>query len=87
MQARPKSLASLSIAFMVICVVPFFAMRLDTSDAGNDPSNTSTYKAFNLLSEGFGPGFNGPLLVAVEMPSRAKQSKLPEVRSALAGTA
>jgi RND superfamily putative drug exporter len=86
-QARPRSLALLSIAVMVAFVVPFFAMRLDTSDAGNDPSNTSTYKAFNLLSQGFGQGFNGPLLVAVQLPGSAKQSELPQVASALAGTA
>jgi RND superfamily putative drug exporter len=72
---------------MVAFVIPFFAMRLDTSDAGNDPSNTSTYKAFNLLSQGFGQGFNGPLLVAVQLPVSAKQSELPQVRSALADTA
>ena len=46
-------------------------MRLETSDAGNDPTGTSTYNAFNLLSQGFGPGFNGPLLVAVELHGRA----------------
>jgi putative drug exporter of the RND superfamily len=86
-QARPKSLAAFSIAIMVICVIPFFAMRLDSSDAGNDPSNTSTYRAFNLLSEGFGQGFNGPLLVAVELPNSAKQSELPQVRTALMHTA
>jgi RND superfamily putative drug exporter len=86
-QARPRSLALLSIAVMVAFVIPFFAMRLDTSDAGNDPSNTSTYKAFNLLSQGFGQGFNGPLLVAVQLPVSAKQSELPQVRSALADTA
>jgi RND superfamily putative drug exporter len=85
-QSRPKSLALLSIAVMVAFVIPFFAMRLDTSDAGNDPSNTSTYKAFNLLSQGFGQGFNGPLLVAVELPNSARQSELPQVRSALAAT-
>ena len=69
MQARPKTLALASLAVMAICVIPFFALRLDSSDAGNDPTNTSTYRAFNMLSHGFGAGFNGPLLVAVEMPS------------------
>ena len=86
-QSHPRPLALISIAVMIAFVIPFFAMRLDSSDAGNDPTNTSTYRAFNLLSEGFGQGFNGPLLVAVELPNQAKQTALPSVRTALTGTA
>jgi putative drug exporter of the RND superfamily len=82
-QARPKSLAAASLALMVLCVIPFFALRLDSSDAGNDPSNTSTYRAFNLLSDGFGQGFNGPLLIAVETPSAANHGELSTIRTTL----
>ena len=85
-QGRPKSLAVVSLAVMVICLIPFFSLRLDSSDAGNDPTNTSTYRAFNMLSHGFGPGFNGPLLVAVEMPNAGKQSVVPRIRAALTKT-
>ena len=42
-------------------------MRLDSSDAGNDPSGTSTRVAFDQLAAGSGPGFNGPLLIAGEL--------------------
>ncbi len=86
-QARPVPLALLSLAVMLACLVPFFSLRLDSSDAGNDPSGTSSYLAFNMLSHGFGAGFNGPLLVAVELPSSSDQTALPQVRAALAGTA
>jgi RND superfamily putative drug exporter len=86
-QRRPVPLALLSLAVMVVCLIPFFSLRLQSSDAGNDPTSTSSYRAFNLLSEGFGPGFNGPLLVAVEMPDASKQSALPQVRAALTKTA
>ena len=86
-QKRPTTLALGSLAVMVLCVVPFFALRLDSSDAGNDPANTSTYRAFNLLSHGFGAGFNGPLLIAVEAPSGPGQAaKLQTVRTALTTT-
>ena len=67
-QARPWPLALASLLLVLLFLVPVVGMRLDSSDAGNDPSNTSTYRAFNLLSDGFGSGFNGPLLVAVELP-------------------
>jgi RND superfamily putative drug exporter len=86
-QARPVPLALLSLAVMLACLIPFFSLRLDSSDAGNDPSGTSSQRAFNMLSHGFGAGFNGPLLVAVELPSSSDQSALPQVRAALAGTA
>jgi putative drug exporter of the RND superfamily len=85
-QAHPWRLAIASTLVMLVCVVPVLGMRLESSDAGNDPSNTTTYRAFNLLSQGFGPGFNGPLLVAVQMSSPAQRAALPEVRATLART-
>src|SRR3984885_2514305 len=60
-QKRPWPLAIVSLAVMVALLAPVFAMRLDTSDAGNDPDNVSSHQAFDLLAQGFGPGFNGPL--------------------------
>ena len=42
-------------------------MRLGLSDAGNDP-RLDDPRAYDLLAEGFGPGFNGPLLIVVEDP-------------------
>ncbi|MCL2418773.1 MAG: MMPL family transporter [Conexibacteraceae bacterium] len=85
-QARPVPLALLSLVVMCAFLIPFFSLRLQSSDAGNDPTGTSTYRAFNLLSHGFGEGFNGPLLVAVEMPDASKQSVLPQVRDAMMHT-
>lgn len=85
-QSRPVPLALLSLAVMLACLIPFFSLRLQSSDAGNDPTNTSSYQAYNLLSQGFGPGFNGPLLVAVEMSGPAQRPALAQVRSALTAT-
>ena len=50
-----------------LVAMPFFSLRLGTSDQGNDPTGTTTRQAYDLLSAGFGPGFNGPLqLVAAQ---------------------
>ena len=68
MQARPWPLAIGSLAVMIVLLVPVLAMRLDSSDAGNDPASTSSRHAFDLLAQGFGPGFNGPLLLVAELP-------------------
>ena len=52
---------------IVFLALPFFSLRLGSSDQGNDPVGTTTREAYDLLAKGFGPGFNGPLLlVAVE---------------------
>jgi RND superfamily putative drug exporter len=82
-QARPWPLAIVSLAVMVAFLLPVFAMRLDTSDAGNDPANTSSRHAFDLLAQGFGGGFNGPLLVIAELPGRGQVSGLPALEAAL----
>ena len=71
---------------MLVFLIPVLGLRLDSSDAGNDPSSTSTYRAYHLLADGFGPGFNGPLQIAVQMSDPAQQSQLAAVRSAVAGT-
>jgi RND superfamily putative drug exporter len=82
-QSHPWPLAIAALVVMGAFVIPTFALRLDNSDAGNDPSNTSTYKAFNLLSQGFGPGFNGPLQVAVELPRPGDTSSLAPIAAAV----
>jgi RND superfamily putative drug exporter len=85
-QSRPTPLALLSLAVMLACLIPFLSMRLQSSDAGNDPSGTSTLQAYNMLADGFGGGFNGPLLIAVEMSGPGQRPALAQVREALLHT-
>jgi putative drug exporter of the RND superfamily len=53
-------------ALLVILAIPVLSVQLGSSDAGSNPPDSTTRKAYDLLAEGFGPGFNGPLLVAVD---------------------
>ena len=85
-QARPWPLAILSLGVMVALLVPVFAMRLDSSDAGNDPASTSSRHAFDLLAQGFGAGFNGPLQLVAELNGRADASTLVALRAAVSAT-
>jgi RND superfamily putative drug exporter len=80
-QARPWPLAIASVAVMLLLVVPVFAMRLDSSDAGNDPSSTSSRLAFDLLADGFGAGFNGPLLLVAELPHGNQTAALGQLHT------
>ncbi len=43
-------------------------MRLAVADMGNDPVGSTTRDAYELISEGFGPGLQRPLVIAVETP-------------------
>jgi RND superfamily putative drug exporter len=81
-QARPWPLAIVSIAVMLALLAPVLALRLDTSDAGNDPAGLSSRRAFNLLAEGFGQGFNGPLLVVAELHGGSHAAALAQLRAA-----
>ncbi len=84
--ARPWPLTIGSLGVMVALLLPAFTMRLDTSDAGNDPATTSTRHAFDMLAQGFGPGFNGPLTLVAQVPSGDPTSRLAAIRSAVAAT-
>jgi RND superfamily putative drug exporter len=55
---------------MLAIAAPATALRLGSSDASNDPAGQTTHRAYELLAEGFGEGFNGPLLVVAKVPRR-----------------
>jgi RND superfamily putative drug exporter len=67
-QRRPLVAGVAALACLLLLAVPFFSMRLAFTDAGNDPTSSTTRQAFDALATGFGPGFNGPLVVAATVP-------------------
>jgi RND superfamily putative drug exporter len=85
-QSRPWPLALLSLGVMVALLLPLFALRLESSDAGNDPAGTKTRQAFDMLAQGFGAGFNGPLLVVAEDPNGNAAATVPALQAAVKGT-
>ncbi len=70
-QRRPWPGLVLGIIGLVALAVPLFALRLGTGDAGNRPTTDTTRRAYDLIAEGFGPGANGPLLLAAQTPNGA----------------
>ena len=85
-QRRPALTAIVATALMLALAAPALGLRLASSDAGNDPSSNTTRKAYDLLAKGFGPGFNGPLQVAVALPAAHDQAALARVSGALRST-
>ena len=72
-QRRPWTAAIAATAVLLALAAPALGMRLGFPDAGNDPPDTMTRQSYDLLSEGFGPGANGPLVIAVELPGPTAQ--------------
>ena len=70
-QRRPWTAALAGLAVLLILAVPFLSLRLGFSDTGNNPTTDTTRRAYDLLSVGFGPGFNGPLVLAARTPDSA----------------
>jgi putative drug exporter of the RND superfamily len=73
-QRKPWSIAIVSTLVMLAIAAPATALRLGSSDASNDPASQTTHKAYELLAEGFGQGFNGPLLVVAKVPNPSKEA-------------
>ena len=70
-QRAPWLSAGTALLLIVLLALPFFALRLGSADQGTDPAGTPTRVAFDMLSKGFGPGFDGPLmLVGVVQPDQ-----------------
>ena len=67
-QRHPVLCGSAALLVLAVLVIPLFSMRLAFTDSGNDPATLTTRQAYDLVSAGFGPGFNGPLVLAAELP-------------------
>jgi putative drug exporter of the RND superfamily len=84
-QRRPWPAAIVAAAILLALAAPALGMRLGFPDAGNDPEDTMTRQAYDLISEGFGPGANGPLVIAAEIPADEGKAPIEGLATALRG--
>ena len=84
-QRHPWQSAVLGTGILVVLALPVFGLRLGFSDEGNYPKGTDTRTAYDLLSDAFGPGFNGKLVVATEVPEGTDPADLDAVTAVLGG--
>jgi putative drug exporter of the RND superfamily len=68
-QRHPSICGTAALVILVILAIPLFSMRLGFSDSSNDPTKLTTRQAYDTLAKGFGPGFNGPLLIVASLPA------------------
>ncbi|MFD5837711.1 MMPL family transporter [Streptomyces collinus] len=80
---RPVAVLLLGVIGLGAAAVPATSLELGLPDDGSQPTSTTQRRAYDLLSEGFGPGFNGPLMVVVD----AKDSDDPKAVFAETGDA
>ncbi len=75
-QRRPVLSAVISGGLLLILCIPTLSLRLGSNDAGTDPAGSTTKEAYDLLAEGFGPGFNGPFLMVAALPDKGDDEGL-----------
>ena len=87
--ARPWPWAVASVVVLLVLAIPLLSIMVGQPDNGTNPKSQSNRRAYDLISQGFGVGVNGPLTVVVKLPRESAQqtsSLLNGVRASLAGT-
>ena len=82
---RPVLALVLSATLMSALAAPALGMRLGQSDAGSEPTSSTVRVAHDLVAQAFGPGANGPLVVAVDL-ERLRAAGLGELADRVAAT-
>jgi RND superfamily putative drug exporter len=72
---RPLIPAVAALAVIGVLALPVLSMRTGSPDASTDPPSSTTYQAYHLLARGFGPGFNGPLVLVGQVNSPADRAR------------
>ncbi|MGH9301456.1 MAG: MMPL family transporter, partial [Acidimicrobiales bacterium] len=68
-----------AMSLLAVLSIPALSMRLGQTDAGSNPPSSTTRQAFDITSAHFGPGVNGPLELAIELPAPTGSSVLGPV--------
>jgi len=66
-QHRPMRWAAGSLLLLLSLSIPVLGLRLGFPDQGNDPPGSPTRQGYDLMSRGFGSGYNGPLVVVMKV--------------------
>ncbi|HEX3737936.1 MAG TPA: MMPL family transporter [Solirubrobacterales bacterium] len=82
----PWRSALAALVVLAILALPIFQLQLGQNDISALPKETTSRQAYDGLNAGFGPGVNGPLLIASEFTSPEEAQKvLPTLQKAIGG--
>ena len=82
--AHPWRYLVVSVTLLLVTAAPLLSLRLGMADNGNSPASFTTRRSYDLLAEGFGRGFNGPLLLGIELDNGVRVDQIGALTSALA---
>jgi RND superfamily putative drug exporter len=85
---RPWASIAAGVVLLLVIAFPVTQMRLGQPDDGNQAESKTQRVAYDQLTEAFGPGSNGPFLLAVDTPKGAPQTEqqLAALQQAVAAT-
>ena len=78
---RPVIAGLAALAILVPLAIPLLSLNLGQKDVAALPPSTTARQAYDLISENFGPGVNGPLIVAVSLGSPAQGTGDPRLQT------
>ncbi|MFE5035571.1 MMPL family transporter [Streptomyces sp. NPDC056683] len=83
---RPWKVLLVSVAGLVLIALPTTRLELGLADDGSKPPSTTERKAYDMLTESFGPGFNGPLTIVVtDSDTAATKKAVGELSDSITG--
>ena len=68
---------------LLMLAIPVLDMQLGQADAGTAPTSTTHRRAYDLLADGFGDGFNGPLLLVVDLGPNPDLTIIDQITTAV----
>ena len=83
---HPVAFTVAGAATLITLALPIADLHLGQNDAGSMPTDTSRRRAYDLLVDGFGAGFNDPLLFVATVPDATAHGQLNAVATAVADT-
>ncbi len=78
---RPVVAGVAALAILIPLAIPLLSLSLGQKDVAALSTSTTARRAYDLISKNFGPGVNGPLIVAVSLGSPAKSSSDPRLQT------
>jgi putative drug exporter of the RND superfamily len=72
---RPLPVLAVGIAALLAIAIPATDLRLGLPDGGSQPKGDTEREAYDLLTEGFGPGFNGTLTGVIDAPDLSQAER------------
>ena len=82
---RPRTLSAIAILAIAVLTIPLLSLHLGLSDQSSDPSGSTTRLAYDEIAQGFGAGFNGPLLLVGSINDHADQVAMQKLDSSIQG--